>query len=342
MQRHRRAIAVLVGIGVFVLGLIGADAQTPEVARIAFQIATGPVGGSYFPVGEALARIISNPPGFGRCEDDVNVCGPVGLIASARSTDGPVSNIAAIRSGRVTSAIMQGDVAVLAYRGAGPFQASGAYKDLRILAKLQSETVHLVVSARGHIKRIADLKGKRVGIDEASSSTNATARLILNAARIKMASLRLSYQPAAQAAEDLKAGKIDAFFVIGAAPMHVVDDLLSAGTAKLIPLDGGSLAAWLKKQPFLAAVDLPAATYHGPKSVRTVSVAALWVATTQLPDTVAYSLTRALWNPANRPELDSLGTVGASIRRDGALASPSIPLHPGAAKFYQDAGRLQN
>ena len=342
MQRRRRAIVALSGVIACVLTFVGAAAQTPEVARISFQIATGPVGGSYFPVGEALARIISNPPGFGRCEDEVDICGPVGLIASARSTDGPVSNIAAIRSGRVASALVQGDVASLAYRGAGPFQPAGAFKDLRVLAKLQSETVHLVVSAKGRIKRIADLKGKRVAIDAPSSATNLTVRSILTGAKLKPSSLKLSFQSAADAVADLRAGKIDAFFVIGAAPMHLVDELVTAGDAKLLPIDGAPLTAWLKKQPFLSPVDLPAGAYHGSKAVRTVAVTALWVATAQLPDAVAYSLTRALWNPANRPEIDSLGAVGASIRRDGPLVSPAVPLHPGAAKFYKDAGRLQN
>src|SRR5689334_12693243 len=121
MQRHRRAIAALLGLIVCALTFVGAGAQTPDVVRISFQIATGPIGSSYFPVGEALARIISNPPGFGHCEDAVDLCGPVGLIASTRSTDSPISSIAAIRSGRVASAVVQGDVASLAFRGEGPF-----------------------------------------------------------------------------------------------------------------------------------------------------------------------------------------------------------------------------
>jgi TRAP transporter TAXI family solute receptor len=342
MQRHRRAIAALFGLIVCTFALIGASAQTPEVARISFQIATGPVGGSYFPVGEALARIISNPPGFGRCEDDVNICGPVGLMASARSTDGPMANIAAVRSGRVASALIQGDVASLAYRGLGPFQSSGAFKDLRVLAKLQRETVHLVVSARARVKRIGDLKGKRIGIDAPSTATNVTARAILTAAKLNLGNLKLSYQSATQAAADLAAGKIDAFFIIGAAPLHLVDDLLSSGSAKLLAIDGSAIASWVKKQPFLIATELPAGTYHGSKPMHTLAVVALWVATAKLPDKVAYSLARALWNPANRAELDSLGAVGASIRRDGMLVSSPVPLHPGAAKFYQDAGRLQN
>jgi TRAP transporter TAXI family solute receptor len=341
-MRQRRAIASFIAVFACVLTFAGALAQAPESERISFQIATGPVGSSYFPVGEALARIVSNPPGFARCEDDAKMCGPVGLMASARSTDGPVSNIAALRSNRVTSALIQGDVAILAYRGTGPFQASGPFKDLRVLAKLQSETVHLVVSSRARVKHVADLKGKRVAIDAASSSTNLTARAILAAAKLKPASVKLSEQPATQAVEDLKAGKIDAFFIIGSAPLHLIDDLVKGGAAKLLPIDGGAIAAWVKRQPFTSAVDLPAGAYQNAKPTRTVAVTALWVTTAQLQNDVAFSLTRALWNPGNRVELDSLGAIGASIRRDGPLVSAAVPLHPGAAKYYQDAGRLQN
>ena len=341
MQVRRIVIAALGGLSVCALAAFGAPAQTPpEAARISFQIATGPVAGSYFPVGEALARIVSNPPGFGRCEDDVGICGPVGLIASTRATEGPLANIAAVRSGRVASALIQGDVAGLAYQGAGPFQATGAFKDLRILASLQRETVHLVVAAQSRVKRLSDLKGKRIAIDAPASATNVTARAILTAA--KLASPKLSFQPPEQAAADLKAGRIDAFFAIGAAPLRAVDDLLQHNAARLVPIEGNLIAAWLKTQPFLAAAELPADAYHGAKSTHTVAVVALWVATAKLPDKVAYSLTRALWNPVNHGELDGLGTLGLSIKRDGLLESSPVPLHPGAAKFYQDAGRLQN
>jgi len=343
MLRRCRPIAALLGIVVCAFAVLGASAQTPpEIVRISFQIATGPVAGSYFPVGEALARIVSNPPGFGRCEDDATVCGPAGLIASARATDGPVANIAAMRNGRVVSALIQGDLASLAYHGTGPFQSSGAFKDLRVLAKLQHETIHLVVAAHARVKRVSDLKGKRIGIDAPSSATNATARSILVAAKLNVAKLKLSFQSPDQAAADLKSGKLDAFFVIGAAPLRVVDDLLRRGSARLVAIDGSAIAAWLKTQPLLLSIDLPADAYHGSKATRTLAVSALWITTAKLPDDVAYSLTRALWNPANRSELDSLGSVGASIRRDGLLEPSPIPLHAGAAKFYQDAGRLQN
>lgn len=344
MHPHRRSIALLLGLATCAFVAFSANAQTPppEIKRIAFQIATGPVAGTFFPVGEALARIVSNPPGFGRCEDDAKVCGPVGLIASARASDGPVANIAAVRSGRVDSALIQGDVASLAFQGEGPFRATGAFKDMRILARLHNEPVELIVSAKAHIRRLVDLKGKRIAIDAPSSATNVTARSILAAAKLPLAKLKISYQPADQAMADLKAGKVDAVFVVGSASAHLADDQLQKGTAKLVPIDGANVAIWLKTQPFVTAADVPDPSGHGTKPVRTVAVAALWVATAKLSDDVAYSLARALWNPANHSELDKLAAFGIAIHRDALLESTPVPLHPGAAKYYQDAGRLQN
>src|SRR5580692_2932604 len=78
-------------------------------ARISFVIATGPTGGTYFPVGEAIAGIVSHPPGVSRCET-ANVCGPAGLIASARSSDGAIQNVLDVNAHRVDSALAQSDV----------------------------------------------------------------------------------------------------------------------------------------------------------------------------------------------------------------------------------------
>jgi TRAP transporter TAXI family solute receptor len=344
MQRRRTfTAAFLLGLSLCAAAVFGAAAQTPpQVARISFQIAAGPVAGSYFPVAEALARIISNPPGFGRCEDDAEVCGPVGLIASTRATEGPLANIAAVRSGRVSSALVQGNLAALAFEGAGPFKSAGAFKDLRVLAKLQRETIHLVVAAKSRVKRLADLKGRRIAIDAPASATNVTARAILAAAKLNVARLKLSFQSADQAALDLKEGKIDAFFAIGPTPVQAVADAVRQGFGRLLPIEGAAIAAWVKKQPFLVAAEVHAITYPPTKPTRTLAVAALWVTTAQLPDNVAYGLARAIWNPANRSELDALASQGLAIAPDPRLESSAIPLHAGAAKFYQGAGRLQN
>lgn len=314
-------------------------AQTPpESQRISFQIATGPVSGSYLRVGEAVARIISNPPGLARCDED-GVCGPAGLIATSRSSSGSIANAIAVNSGRIKSAIVQGDIALAAFEGKGPFKSSGALKNLRAIARLHDETLHLVVASRSGIRRLGDLKGKRVAIDGPATATNFTARMLLGLAKIAPNRLRLSYQSADQSANDMRDGKLDAYFTIGATPIHSVDWLVRRGQARVIGIDGNVIAAAVKTYPMLAKSEMPSDTYRSSKAITTLGVGSVWVVRKDLPNDVAYGISRSLWNPANREELRILGTIAFSMKVERAAENLPVPLHPGAQRFYAEAAR---
>lgn len=338
-ESARWLIGLLVAV---VAGLIIAPAvaQTPppESQRISFQIATGPVSGSYIRVGETIARIISNPPGLARCEV-VGVCGPEGLIATTRSSSGSIVNAVYVNGGRVKSAIVQADIAAAAFVGEGPFKENGPLKDLRVIARLHDETLHLVVGSKSRIKTFADLAGKRVGIDSSKAATNHTVRTVLSAANMPTRRLRLSYQSAEQAARDLRDGKIDAFFVIGVAPVNVVDGLVRRGQARVIGLDPKTIAALAKKHPMLSKAELPEGAYRASSRVSTLNVASLWLVNKSLSNDVVQGILRSLWNPANRAELQRLGKWSRTIDVVKAAENLPLPLHDGAQRFYAEAGR---
>jgi len=314
-------------------------AQTPpESQRISFQIATGPVSGSYLRVGETVARIISNPPGLARCDEE-GVCGPEGLIATSRSSSGSIANAISVNSGRVKSAIVQGDIARAAFDGTGPFKAGGPLKNLRAIARLHDETLHLVVASRSRIKKLSDLKGKRVGIDSAKAATNFTVRTILAMGNIDTNRLRLSYQAPEQAAEDMRDGKLDAYFVIGATPIRSVDWIVRRGQGRVIGIDARVIAAAVKRNPMLMKIDLPSDTYRSSKALATLGVGSVWLVHKDLPKDIAYGIVRSLWNPANRSELQRLGSIARSIHVEKAAENLPVPLHDGAQLFYAEAGR---
>lgn len=338
-QRSRRLLGLLVATatGLVVAPSI-AQVPPPETQRISFQIATGPVSGSYIRVGETIARIISHPTGLVRCQAE-GVCGPEGLIATSRSSGGSVANAIAVDRGRVSSAIVQGDIAAAAFSGEGPFKESGPLRHLRAVARLHDETLHLVVAPRSRIRRLADLKGKRVAIDTARSATNYTVRNVFAAAGIPPSRLRLSFQTAELAARDLRDGKLDAFFVIGVAPIKSVDTLIRRGQARLIGIDSGVAAALARRNTMLSKVELPADTYRSSRRVVTLNVATLWLVHESLSPRVAQSILRSLWNPANRAELRRLGPATRTISAAKAAENLPLPLHEGAARFYAEAGR---
>lgn len=338
-QRSRRLLNIAVSlIAAALIAPTSAQVPPPETQRISFQIATGPVSGTYMRVGDAIAYVISNPPGLPRCEEP-GMCGPQGLIASSRSSSGSFANVMAVEAGRVNSAIVQADIAEAAVDGTGPFLAQGPVKNLRAIARLHDETLHLVVASRSRIKRMRDLVGRRVGIDSLKTATNFLVRSVLSASKIEPMRLKLSFQTPDVAAQDLANGKLDAFFVVGVAPVRAVDNLLRRGQARMVSIDAKVVDAMSKKNPMVSKVDLPAETYRNSKPVTTLAIASIWVVNKSVSDNLVRGILRALWNPANRGQIQRLGVLAKTISVQKAAENLPVPLHPGAQRFYAEAGR---
>jgi len=145
-----------------------------------FTIGTGGTSFTYYPVGGVIANAISKPPGSRECGEGGS-CGVDGLIASAVSSRGSVDNINAILSGLRDSGFAQSDVAFWAYTGTGTREGEEPATDLRTIAALFEEHIHLVAMADSGINSVADLAGKRVSLDEPGSGTYVDANLILGA-----------------------------------------------------------------------------------------------------------------------------------------------------------------
>ena len=92
---------------------------------------------------------------------------------------------------------------------------------------------------------------------------------------------------------------------------------------------------------FFAKDRIPDGTYKDVRGVDTIAVGAQWTTTSKQPDDLVYEITKALWSDKTRAMLDAGHAKGKEIRRETALQGISIPLHPGAEKFYKEAGLLK-
>src|SRR6201747_1483962 len=155
MNLRRIAGMVVAALAVPVLrALLIAAALAPAQGLsllISFQILTGSTGGTYCPVGQLSAGLVSHPPGVDRCEGS-DVCGPPGLIMTARTSDGAVANVLAVNSGRAESGLAQSDVVAQALAGTGAFRKAGKQGAIRVIAGLFTEDVHLLVARNSGIK----------------------------------------------------------------------------------------------------------------------------------------------------------------------------------------------
>ena len=305
--------------------------------RVAFQISTGSTTGSYFPVGQMLADLLSHPPGVGRCQA-VDICGPAGLIVSTRASEGSIANVNAVTSGNVSSGIAQADVVAMAVAGKGPFARTGPAKQLRVIANLYGEDVHLLAAKNANIKSVTDLRGKRVSLSTEGSGTINTARAILAAYRLTERTITPNYDSGEKATDLLQSGKLDAVFYVGGTPVNLIQQLLDEGVAVLVPINGDGRTRLLRAQPHLYAHTIPQGTYTGSGEVETVAVDALWITDASQPETLTYGVLRSLFNPANRTRLNTERVGAHFVELEAAGKSTIAPLHPGAARYYMEMG----
>jgi hypothetical protein len=342
MSQRLVALFALAAFVVLVMGalLTGGNLGLAESgpSRISFQIATGSTEGIYFPVGQAMAGLISHPRGVGRCET-ATVCGPAGVILSARTSQGAADNLRSVNQGLVDSGLAQGDVVAAAVAGRDVFRRSGRALHLRVIASLFSEQAHLVVAEGSKIAKVADLRGKRLALGNEGSGAAITGREILAAWNLT-GRVRLVAEDGANAAQLLQTGKVDAFFTVAGVPLDAVKDLIARHQARLVPIDGEGRDRLVKAVPQLVPAVIAANAYPGTPATETVATRAFWVARDSAPDSLIYGVTRALFNAANRGALAASHPSARDITLHNAPLTPPAALHPGAARFYREAGAL--
>ena len=135
--------------------------------------------------------------------------------------------------------------------------------------------------------------------------------------------------------------RIDAFFFIGGAPAQGIADLAADGAIDLVPISGPEARSLRERYTFFSEDLIPAGTYAGMGDIETLSVGAQWVVGAGVADELVYQLAKALWHPNNRQLLDGGHAKARLIRPQTALDGISIPLHPGAERYYREAGLLE-
>lgn len=292
-----------------------------------FRIGTGGTAGTYYPIGGMIANAVSVP---GK------------IVATAQASNGSLANVNAVAGGSMESGFSQSDVATWAQKGTGIFEGKPHIPDLRLIANLYPETVHVVVKKGSGIKSIADLKGKRVGMDEPGSGTLVNARLILAAYGVKETDIKPEYIKPNQSGDKMKDGALDAFFFVGGAPAGAISELASSGAGiELLPIDGPQAEGLRMASPFFANDTVPVATYKDVAGVPTLSVGAQWVTSAKVDTETVYQITKALYSDATQKTLAAGHAKGKLITLQNAVKGAGIPFHPGAERFYREAGALK-
>jgi hypothetical protein len=313
------ALALLIGGGV-----IAAEKEK------SLSIATGGTGGTYYNLGFALATVIDGQ----------------GIPATAQTGNASVANCNLIASGDVDTAFVQNNIADEAYNGLGAFEGH-AVTNLRAIAALYPETVQVVARKAANVKNLRDTKGKIIAVGEKGSGTEVDTRNILSFHNLTFDDIKPIHVNFSEAAKRLQDGKADVLFITAGYPTSSIIELMSGKECNFVNLDQEAVKKLCAKYPFYIPISIPANTYKGQaESVNTVALMALWVTSSNLDDEVVYKFTKALWAKGHNgmsgvDVLAEMHEQGKNIKLETALKGVTIPLHPGAEKFYREVGLIK-
>ncbi len=306
--------------GGLALVLLGAACAHPPAdrPRTRVRFATGTPGAGFYALGDGLAREYRRVlPGL-----DLEVI----------ESDGAATNIEAIQRGDADIGLSHADVAYLAFTG--HLDRSGAPFDrLRGIAMLQLTRVHVVVRPGAGIRRVADLRGRRISLGRPGHGSASTAGLVLAAYGVGLQEVRVERLRYDQAAARLVDGTLDALLVTGTYPLEAVTVATRAGGI-LLPLDGPAIDRLRGEYPFFSRTVIPGGIYPGhPAAIHTIGVDSLLICRADMDESLAHDLTQRLFEIL--PTLSSPELSLTSMDLAQASATP-IPLHEGAARFYRE------
>jgi len=307
----------------------GSTLMTAHAGNIIVTIGTGGVTGVYYPTGKAVAQIV-NPKGKA-----------YGFKVKFASTGGSVFNVNAIAVGDLEFGIVQSDRQYQAWNGIKDWKDRGPQKSLRSICSFHPESVVLVAGDDTGIKTLADLKGKVVNINNPGSGPRGNAIDAMQACGLDWRrELRAEGVRAAESAKLLQSGRLDAFFYTVGHPNDAIKEA-TEGTRKVhfVPLVGDCIDKLVAKWPYYAGAHIPINFYPlsgNRKNVETFGVKATFCTNANIPDKIVYIITREIFN--HLEEFKKLHPAYGVLTRDNMLEALSAPLHPGALKYYEEAG----
>ena len=324
---HKHLLAAVLSLAV---AMTGASALEAHAKTTFVTIGTGGITGVYYPTGGAIAKIVNAK------KDKYDI------RATVESTGASVFNINAIMAGDLEFGIAQADRQYQAYNGLSEWEGK-PQKDLRAVFALAPEAVTFVAAEDSGIKSLKDAKGKVVNIGNPGSGNRQNAIDVFEAAGSNIEKdLKAESIKAADAPRMLQDGRIDGFFYTVGHPNGNIKEA-TAGKRKTRIVSITDIEPLVKKFPYYSLTNIDMAQYpeatNANEKVTTVGMLATFVTSAKVPDDVVYAITKEVFE--NLDEFKKLHPALEGLTRETMLEGLTAPIHPGALKYYKEAGLMK-
>lgn len=280
-------------------------------------IATGGASGPYNIIGTALGERYSSE---------------LGINSKTQTTGASVENVNLIMQEKVEMAFLMSDVLSEAVEGVGNFPEK--VENISQIAALYPNFVQIVTTVDSGINSFEDLKGKRIAVGAQNSGVEVNARNLLEGHGITYDDVEEDYLGYAEAADALKAGKLDAAFLTSGIPNASLMELEQGLDMKLVPVDPEKIKEIAQDQAYFIPMDIPAGTYGNEEAVPTAAIMNALVVRSDMSDDDVYQLTKSFFEGLG--ELANAHQAAADISIEAAQQGMVAPVHPGAQRYYDE------
>jgi hypothetical protein len=311
--------AILLAVAVMALGITPASAADYNV-----QIGGGPTGGTFNTFANGMAIYVPkvNP----------------NIKATAVGSGGSVENVKRVSKGESDFGLCYAVDSALGFAGKLP-QDDTQYNDLRSMGYLYGAPAQLVVRADSNLNSAYDLKGKRVAVGNAGSGAAASAERFFRHIGVwdNFNPTFMGYSAAASAFQD---GKIDAFWVLVGYPNRSVIEASVQVKIKLVDVGVDAEKSGFYDAYAYSPTTIPAGTYgKGMPETKTFQDSTILSANKDLSEDLVYTVMKTLWSKEGMEAMVTAKKTFDEMNLENGFRGASVPLHPGAVKFWKEQGK---
>ncbi|MFN3687895.1 TAXI family TRAP transporter solute-binding subunit [Salinarimonas sp.] len=314
-------------------GTMLAMAPASASAQEDYLLATASTGGTYYPVGVAIATLVK-----------VRLQNQHGINMSAISSAGSGENIRLMRDNEAQFSILQGLFGAYAATGTGDLADAGPQENLRSIAQLWPNVEHFVLRAdlapTGTIEDMANARGQTVSMGLQNSGTLGSNEVLMANLGMPLSEFELAFMGYNPSADALQNNQIAAASMPAGVPVSAVTRVFAAMG------DGVRLLGFTEEQIAQAngefgdlwvAYPIPAGTYPGQtQEIVTIGQPNFLAVNADVPEETVYLITQAMFE--NLPFLQAIHPATNEMNLETALDGLPLPLHPGALRYFEEAG----
>lgn len=322
-----KKILVLILVSILALSLVacgGSEAPADGDGPQDLVMGTGSSGGTYFALGGAMSNAMNG------------VLSEHQITVTAQASGASVENINLINAGEMDLGISMNNVAANAFDGVGAFDQP--VTNVSSIGVVYNEVYQIVANANTGAKNVEDLKGMTMAVGPAGSGTVGLTEKVLAAAGIDIdKDISRQSDSFGDASTKMQDGHIDAAANVLAVPAAAIIEMNTVMDIAYVDISDEILSTIQADEPYFVRLVIPAGTYDGQEEdILTITCKAALYVRADLDEETVYQITKAFYETGD--QVAAAHATGKEIQLEGALEGITTPIHPGAARYFEEKG----